>query len=365
MSAAVETPPAPGGLRGARDSAVSINIQQLRGVAAFGIVAHHVLDALDNHLAPGWTAWNPVIGTFGIDLFFVISGYVMAMSVDRRDPSVRRFLFDRITRIVPLYWLLTFAACIPLLLGMKIFANKIFSADHLLRSLLFLPPLTPGDSPFPILFVGWTLNYEMGFYLLFALAIGVLPGRLRKGAVVFGLSAACLAHALSNGALLPSAGDPIVAGFALGILVWEAQSRAWIDRLAGLPVLLAGACGFVLIDMADVDVHSSARLGVSACAAAIVAGAVALERSGTLLWADQLKRLGDASYALYLAHPFVLQVVGKLALVGGLTATTGGIALSILIMIAASIACGFFVHEWVEKPLTARLRAAGKTLRLA
>jgi exopolysaccharide production protein ExoZ len=125
------------------------SIQILRAAAALGVLLDH---------AGRWLDVAPIvdIGAAGVDLFFVISGFIMVYTSERlfgQTGAPQRFLARRIIRIVPLYWTLTaFAALVLFGFG-----------PNTLGSYLFIPTHRG-----PILTVGWTLNYEMMFYSLFA-----------------------------------------------------------------------------------------------------------------------------------------------------------------------------------------------------
>lgn len=335
---------------------LNLNIQALRAIAAVGVLLHHMLDSVQNYLAPAALPFDPRIGSYGVELFFVISGYVMMMVSSRKQQTAGQFLRDRIVRIVPLYWLLTLLACIPLLVGLRIFGNTEFSAIHLLTSLLFIPPTAASNPPFPILFVGWTLNYEMMFYALFALAIAWVKPAHRAVLLSAAIAALVGLAAVTNWQVLDFSGDAIIIGFAMGVLLWELQARTHIRPGSAATAIVAGVVALVLLDIGDVDVLDHGRGFVSLAAALVVWGAVSLDRDGISVGRGFLSHLGDASYALYLTHPFVLQFVGKAAIMSGINASAWGLAIVLLVMAAGSIIVALLVHRHLEKPMMAALR---------
>jgi len=150
---------------------VIVNIQVLRAVAALMVVCDHIL--FDWHHSHGNTFphwFNTTVGSAGVDLFFVISGFIMFETTRGRDTSPVSFLAKRLIRIAPLYWLLV------IVLAAKSYEHNPshFDWEWLVQSLLFLPHVE-GDMAgarfpsayFPILFVGWTLIFEMFFYAIF------------------------------------------------------------------------------------------------------------------------------------------------------------------------------------------------------
>ena len=132
------------------------NIQVLRFIAAFSVMMVHL----------------PVFkfGAWGVDIFFVISGFIMMYITEHNN---KNFLIKRIIRIVPLYWLLTLAVFLIAFLKPEILNNTTANFEHLLKSLFFIPFNKNEAGHFPILFLGWTLNYEIIFYILFAFTIVV------------------------------------------------------------------------------------------------------------------------------------------------------------------------------------------------
>jgi exopolysaccharide production protein ExoZ len=214
-------------------------LQALRAIAAWLVVADHAL--LDvTHGDPGnpATAVAWAMGGIGVYVFFVISGFIMVQiswdDFGRSGASVS-FLQRRIIRIVPLYWLATLAA----------FAFHKVSATHgahagwseLLRSLLFIPYRDDVDGWTPVLAQGWTLNYEMFFYLIFAAAIA-LPRQVAVPATAGVLIAFTLVGSFLPEGILAYLSSPIVLWFALGIglaVLWRwcgLSEPAWLARPA-------------------------------------------------------------------------------------------------------------------------------------
>lgn len=131
-------------------------IQAIRGIAAVLVVYFH-------------TGHSPKFGAFGVDIFFVLSGAVMAMLMSQ-GPSGPDFLGRRLARIFPLYFLATTAAYVVscLLPSARTSGNVPTLVDYL-KSIAFIPHEARNGEIVPVLGVGWTLNYEMAFYLCCAL----------------------------------------------------------------------------------------------------------------------------------------------------------------------------------------------------
>ena len=124
------------------------NIQVLRFIAAFSVMMVHL----------------PLIGfgIWGVDIFFVISGFIMMYVTEKNH---KNFFLKRLIRIIPIYWILTFGVFSVAILKPDLLNNTTADYEHLLKSLFFIPFNKNETGHFPILFLGWTLNYEMIFYL--------------------------------------------------------------------------------------------------------------------------------------------------------------------------------------------------------
>jgi exopolysaccharide production protein ExoZ len=353
-----------------------VGVQILRALAALMVVWHHARHEADLLAGRGaWAALEPdtlLPWWGGVDLFFVISGFVIVHASGRLygAPGGRaRFLAHRIARVVPLYWLVSLvfllvALARPDLLGEA--ASLIREPGALLASFLFWPASRPDGTVQPLYGLGWTLNYEAFFYVLFATGLGFG----RRGAVAWLILALSLLVALAAG--LPGLpvpirfwADPIVLEFAAGAglaLAYRDGFRPGPRIRTGLALL--GGLGLILsarilagLDGADGFVRP---LLVGVPAALLVAAALGPERDAAQVArlpapVRGLTALGDASYALYLVHPFALRLVREGLLRTGLAPALqpwGGM----ILMLLASAAAALIVHRFVERPLTVRVR---------
>ena len=334
----------------------NLNIQVLRAVAAFLVVvghAAHETEALSAVTGRPAVAFPAVNWGFGVDIFFVISGFIMVYtSVDLfgRPGAWRIFLTRRLVRIVPLYWLLTTVLLVGALLAPQLLNVPIGNWQHVLASYLFIPSLRiPGEIR-PVMALGWTLNMEMFFYALFA---GALIFPFRKGMAV-------LALAIVSFALIGMVFDPqqvqlafwsqsIVLEFLFGCLLAVAFLKG--ARLTVPVAMLVGAVGFAgMLKIPGFDgqgaLPDGLRWGVPALLVVAAAALSPGSSSRIVLW---LAALGDASYSLYLAHPFILRPFRNLwiHLVGG------SVSLAVYVVVAAVVATlgAVLVHRWVERPL--------------
>jgi exopolysaccharide production protein ExoZ len=310
-------------------------IQYLRAFAALAVVVFHAAERTGGHFA---------IGAAGVDVFFVISGFIMWVISDRRPVTPQRFLLDRIKRIAPSYWLVTGIMVAGALAGL--FPNLQLSAGHLIGSLFFIPVRSPSSGEiWPVLVQGWTLNFEMFFYVLFAGAL-FLPRQWRLVflTTVFGLffAAGLLTHPSS--AALATYTRPIILEFLGGVFIAELWIRRKVAGTSlGLACIGAALCGFAAIYLMGAEFDESI---CGPLAMALVFGMVSLETGGSIGRVPVLTYLGDASYSIYLWHTLAISVAVKAAEILGI----GG-GLTLLGAIAGGTIVGVGAYELVEKPL--------------
>ena len=329
-----------------------LGLQALRGVACLMVVAFHALEV-------GGVHWANLSG--GVDLFFVISGYVMVASSRRLaclPGGWRFFLARRLERIVPLYWLLTAAKLAIALTAPWLTPATRPTAWNLAASLLFIPARDATGLIRPVLPVGWTLNYEMLFYLVFAAALALrraplsvlLPLFLPLAAAGFWRTGAWPAPlSLANGLVLE-----FCAGVAL------AQCRARFQRpCPGLcAALLLGGLALLLLTP-EAGAWRFAAWGLPALA--VVAGTIGLEDRLRRLLPSLAIRLGDASYAIYLSHVFLIPVLAHAITRAGLppgAATAVHLAVSLVVCAAVGMALDAAIDAPIQARLHARRRAA-------
>ena len=331
---------------------VLVPIQWLRAVAALLVVVHHALYYVNaaHGLGPeadrrlfGFSGW-----VFGIHIFFLISGFIMINSASGfGEPGAGlRFFKRRLIRIVPLYWLVTTAA-VAVALAMP--SSLPISGDkltYILGSYLFIPVLrTEGDLR-PILGQGWTLDYEMFFYVLFALSM-FLPRRnaVLALSVVFPVLAFLGRDLTVASPILFTWTDGLVLEFLFGVYVGFVYRAGW--RLPNWAAYTAIGAGAVLVAL---DFHGPTAL-IAGVPATLVVGGFALGPQPRASAADGwLAHIGDASYSLYLTHTFVLRPAWRLwTIVGGVDWPP---VLFVLFSILTSVSVSIAVYRFIERPLT-------------
>lgn len=334
------------------------HVQALRGVAAFLVLMAHLMQI------EGRTAANPILpsqldwGMMGVDLFFVISGFIMVyITRDWRAGGGRKvpeFLFARISRIYPLYWIISAA----LLAVWFIRPDLVFSSSpndpQWLNSLLLVPAYA-----YPMLEVGWTLVYEMMFYILFAIIL-VLPARMRPFGLLIWAVLVVAGNQLGGqtaGAipfhLFSSLSLEFLAGAATALIYLRFQgSRPFAYGLIGIGVIVMGVWFFIGGPFQD-EWPRVLRLTLPACA--LILGAAWLDRHGATAPRAAVT-LGDWSYSLYLTHLLSLVLLGRLWTMAGL-ADLPALILIIALILFSLIVAGLTYHL-IEKPLIHLARQA-------
>jgi peptidoglycan/LPS O-acetylase OafA/YrhL len=304
-------------------------------VAALGVAIMHIgLQATYwGHVELPWTQR----GAAGVDLFFVISGFIMVyVSWDAFGSAgaSAEFLRRRLIRILPLYWLVT---AIVVLFGH-------YGLSHVLASFLFVPT---GDVP--IIAVGWTLNFEMMFYATFAAAL-LLPRRYGLAAVAFAIAALALSAILLPSSSQAAFNNSIVLEFVFGIAIG-------IAYFAGVRLNIAWRLAIVALGL-WLFVHETGSYrflywGVPSALFVVAAVLGAPIRAGRIVLA--LAAVGEASYALYLVHWFIERMFA--ALLRGLNADFAVLwPLFMLLGVGVSVGAALLLHRYVELPMIGGLK---------
>lgn len=347
------------------------SIQVLRGVAVLAVVAHHAVTTICDWptLAIGTPspklASIASLGASGVDLFFVVSGFVMAhVAARHRDGGAARFLINRMTRILPMFWLMS-----ALYIAWMLCNGSTFPIIAYLNTISIVP--LNSANPFPALYVGWTLAFELVFYVIAASVIATGTTRPAHWLMVIMALAATLGLSPRLHAIAPLILNPIVGEFALGAaawLVWQGGKR----QIPPLAVILLGALMLfqtlvnpwtpsfsihpALVESGTTSVQRLVFWGVPC--SLIVAGAVlAAPNDG---WAMRgFTRLGDASYSIYLSHPLAFEILRYVlshhrqpfhqALLGAA-------------LLTVALVVGLGVHALVERPLLSAARRLLVTL---
>ena len=164
-----------------REGAQLERLQALRFIAAAAIVVRHIFMELDQHgiAYEMRDAFAAVPWGAGVDVFFVISGFVITFGAVAKEPSARasgNFIVRRLIRLWPTYALFTVLMLVAMVFVPDVLEHPTIDPAHTAASFAFIPWPEPGDGHYyPVLGQGWTLNYEMFFYVCFAATMFAPP----------------------------------------------------------------------------------------------------------------------------------------------------------------------------------------------
>jgi exopolysaccharide production protein ExoZ len=338
-----------------------ISVQVLRALAALGVTIFHlrpyfginlgIRDVLPTYLS---------VGAAGVHVFFVISGFVILHSSAKligQPGSSREFFVRRCIRIVPLYW----GVSLVVLLHTLVQHGASALPRSAIASFAFIPAARSNGLMYPIVVPGWTLNFEMFFYVVFAL--GLL---YRRNSVAFGVSAFCASiSAFFAGIVVLSAltgplpqpfafwTNAMILEFVVGMFLALIYRKGftvsgWVSvSLIGIGIIILGFS-------ASGCLHVPRGTMWAAAAALIVSGAVLGPKldARRAIWRP-LNLLGDASYSLYLVHGYAFGIPLRVFrhAVDPIAAPWMYASLIVVTAVAAAIA----VHLFIERPITRAL----------
>ena len=331
-----------------------VSLQYLRAVAAMMIVFTHGWDQL-----PWLKERIPNVAQSGVDLFFVISGFIMVYVTAKAGSSALHFFRMRIVRIVPLYWLYTFATAALILAVPQLFKTSVFTVPHLVQSLFFIPHWSPSGSVSPMILLGWTL--ELRDVLLCHL-------RHRHGDLGNAARPSCDRRALD-----PAHHEPLRqfrGNRSGGVLQQRDHPRVHLRHVARIAVLegrswprrRANRCGLdcrraIGLCIGGYHYESSRALSFGVPAALIIAGALSIEAARPVAKMQPFLLLGDASYSIYLAHLFPIALLrfgwSRLALP---TDSLGPVLAFMAIALLGGALAGVASYLWLERPLLQVMR---------
>ena len=347
------------------------SLQLSRAIAAWLVVYHHYMQGFHNFQ---WSTpaghFFTTVGKFGVDIFFVISGFIMYYTLARGNYTASEFVRRRLLRIVPAYWIATLAFLAVLHVFPSPFTSLFgWNLSSLALSLLFIPHANPaGIGQFPLLTIGWTLNYEMFFYVWLSLMLFLF-----RSAWFFSCALSMIVlplfwqHDWPYSAILSSS---LLYEFVIGMFVGHLYLRAEAlgkSRSASVGTILllgggllywAGAMHWSILDFSktpyfwrwgDLTYHFSAAIFVCA--------ALAFEQQvSTLRMLRALRYLGDMSYSTYLVHPIALCIA---VYVLGQPQTLPAELFALCVYTAMTLVLSHVSYRWIETgPLMDFLKGA-------
>ena len=307
------------------------NIQVLRAFAALCVLFLHTVYAVNDYnyfqLTKNFSSW----GDFGVDIFFIITGFIM-IYVKRSQKNTFHFLKNRIIRILPLYYFFNFLYLFIFILFPTSFRTLQINSDNFFLSLLFLNQYINLEKP--IVTAGWSLEYEMLFYTLFAICMFVRNIRLFYFFIIFLL-------------FLLSFQDFLFIEFLFGILIGIIyinknkfkknifKNYSYFFLIFGLVIL------FVSIFFYQ-ETHRTIKYGIPC--AFILLGSIFCKQISN----KYIIFLGNASYSIYLSHS--LCVIGTVKLFKIIAPNFNGITL-VVIILTLSLLFASLIYYFIERNL--------------
>ncbi|MCU4492631.1 acyltransferase [Acinetobacter guillouiae] len=328
------------------------SVQYLRGIAAVLVVLFHASSALMTHFTLGsknYFSW----GEAGVDLFFIISGFIMVYITYNKNISFKNFFLKRVIRIYPVFWVYASIALLIFLINPNMINRSTAMPTLILPSYLLIPYTEFTN----LVQVAWTLVYEVHFYLLFGLSL-FFANRYRYIAAGFMLS---LVAALSvfnfDIYYLKFVTNPIILEFLLGMIIYFIIFKKNTKDLIFLSILFI--LSMLTLSLNEQPAERVIKYGVPSFIFMLVIlylDSIKMLGSGRDIFSKFLTALGDSSYSLYLSHIFCIGVgvivLNKLQLINGSTAQ-----FLIFILTIGSIIWGYISFKFIETPLINKLNS--------
>jgi exopolysaccharide production protein ExoZ len=332
----------------------------MRFVAAALVLCTHATFYYHERISANVQVWH--FGEIGVPIFFVISGIVMVVatqSMANNAQGARLFMLRRIVRIVPLWWVALTVKVVIALVRPEVVNHNFFQIDYALKSYLFIPYFNELHAVVPLHGVGWTLLHEIYFYVLFSLAMwwGLRPALVASVAIIamFVLGQTVAVDSPFWAVATHTSNLYFVVGMVVGSAMALSPAQRGLRR--SVTGVLAVAASVLFALQMRFDVHYAYPIVLAVGAAALMCANLRLPA-----WLNNVGRLGDSSYSLYLFHPFVapasLLVLGRL--VPGWPA-----AVHIGTAVIFTVATAHVLHLWIEVPVVrwARDRLLGAPRR--
>ncbi len=336
-----------------RDSNIS-GAQNLKSLQILRFIAATSVAYLHLYVTPNF-------GAFGVDIFFVLSGFVIAL-VTSTQKSPTLFAINRLTRIVPIYWLLTtFLLLIIFIKPEYVHETTAASATFLnyIKSLLFIPYYGASDMK-PLLRVGWTLNYEMLFYFCVWIALIFTKRFTLVIALLILLTLyIMLGNVWGNKLMNEFFGSELIFEFGLGIAAYKIYANKILNKISKYLLIIVSVVAYGFMAIAEANEYSGSRFIVFGVPSfLLVICAVGLESfveelNKTLV--STLTSMGDASYATYLTHWYVIVAFRKIAS-EKLHLFEFYSAQGALFTLCAALIAGQLTYKYADKPLNSKLK---------
>lgn len=315
----------------------------MRGLAALWVVFFHLNEPIE--YVPNVYTNFCKLGWIGVPVFFVISGWCMA-GISQRKPGARSFLAARVLRIFPPYWasLIVVAlvvAVLVLLNGVNDVTILPKSTGALLATIsLATSPVTPVPG---VNWVYWSLSFEIAFYLLVAIGLGINNSPEKLDLWILFLFAFSVVVPVFELGPVWNVFTFWAREFALFAIGWFGQRLVFREGIPAMPLI---ACAVGLLVVASSPTHGllKAAVGVASVVALGIGDLVSRRPIPALQW------LGERSYSVYLIHvPLGCYLLLKLRSPFVLDHLLLHVCFDVIVAAAVVVSSGFF-FSWVEAP---------------
>ena len=332
-------------------------IQALRFVAATSVALTHATFYIQTRVDPGMPIWGG--GSQGVQIFFVISGFVMALSsggINNKPVNWREFILRRLIRIAPLYWLMNVIKLVMLIVLPGLLLAKP-DIQNVFLSLIFIPSRNENGIVETFYGVGWTLNFEMFFYLLVAICLYFKKSVIIYSALALGFFLSISAVRQDEWPAVTYLFHPYLANFIWGLFIAKLASKIDMNRpFLGLLFFVVSGYWIFINPMHP----TMSLLGIQY--AALVLGLLMLESK----LKDNIPRVflfgGEASYSLYLTHAMSGPVAAIFASKIGIQSGTGSLLFVAILMLSIAVACFVQIEKPISQALSLRLRRVNSRL---
>lgn len=328
------------------------SVQALRFIAAALVVCTHATLYLQDRVDPSLQIWST--GAVGVNIFFVISGFVMVISAD----SIRRtvqggvlFMKRRLARIVPIYWIATSAKLAVLLILPAAALHTKTDLANTIGSFLFFPVLDGNGEVKPLHGVGWTLMHEMYFYVLFSvgMALRLSPILFSSGIILItSLMGVWLdSQAPAASVYMNTINLLFVAGMVLGVCVLRNirlhfVPAVMITVIGSVVILTPNLRELIFVYLRNFDIGS----------VLIVAGVIFLNRHIHDKIPQLFLSLGESSYSLYIFHPLIGPTLAAVMVKLGVQQ----VAIGFLVITITAVGLCHLIYLMLEKPINRHLK---------
>lgn len=334
------------------------NIQALRGIAALLVVFSHLL-IIEKKYGGSETILPEVFrfGVSGVDLFFVISGFIMVTVTKNKFQSVKEssnFILHRITRIYPPYWFYSFLVLIVFL----VHPEWVNSAQGNKVDILYSFLLFPSDT-LPLLNVGWTLIHEIYFYIVFTIFLLLLSEKyLIHALLLWGIAIALFnLYSEATEPLVLLVTSPLTYEFIAGcfLAIFYRHDKAKISNILliliiGVTIILSSYFFMRHFNYYHLTPESWSRALILGTPALIVTYCVLVAGKNKFIFSQWLIKIGDASYSIYLTHVLTFSALGRLWSLFPIDSFLDNL---IILPVFVFLACvvGILSYRFIEKPV--------------